>query len=160
MTRPNLPIKVLWSASRRHVAKILGRCASGYGVDLTLDYFLSQLNSQHVEMVPFKTKCSCVQVDQFVLCCSSSLCLLQFDFALWMPNRPPSMLRPPPQVKGSVTEDDIMSFLPDVNSTCRVLTVLALLSQPSVDFVSLHPHHPVCSAGKTNTSFCWKHFYI
>lgn len=30
-----------------------------------------------------------------------------------------------------------MSFLPDVNSTCRVLTVLALLSQPSVDFVPL-----------------------
>lgn len=51
-------------------------------------------------------------------------------------------MRPPPQVKGSVTEDDIMSFLPDMNSTCRVLTSLTLLSQPALDFVRLHPSTP------------------
>ncbi|XP_035522311.1 polyunsaturated fatty acid lipoxygenase ALOX15B [Morone saxatilis] len=61
----------------------------------------------------------------------------QLDFALWMPNCPASMSRPPPQVKGAVTEDDIMSFLPDVNSSCRVLTVLTLLSQPATNFVPL-----------------------
>lgn len=63
----------------------------------------------------------------------------QLDFSLWIPNCPPAMMRPPPQVKGAVTEDDIMSFLPDVNSACRVLTVLTLLSQPALNFVRLHP---------------------
>lgn len=47
------------------------------------------------------------------------------------------MLRPPPQVKGSVTEEDILTFLPDVNTTCRVLNVLVMLSQPSLDYVSI-----------------------
>ncbi|XP_037603547.1 polyunsaturated fatty acid lipoxygenase ALOX15B [Sebastes umbrosus] len=61
----------------------------------------------------------------------------QLDFALWMPNSPASMFRPPPQVKGSVTEDDILSFLPDVSSTCRILTTLTVLSQPAVNFVPL-----------------------
>ncbi|XP_042355980.1 polyunsaturated fatty acid lipoxygenase ALOX15B isoform X2 [Plectropomus leopardus] len=61
----------------------------------------------------------------------------QLDFALWMPNCPASMMRPPPKVKGSVTEDDILSYLPDVNSTCRVLTALTLLSQPAVNFAPL-----------------------
>ncbi|XP_030601450.1 arachidonate 12-lipoxygenase, 12S-type-like [Archocentrus centrarchus] len=47
------------------------------------------------------------------------------------------MLRPPPQVKGAVTEDDIMSFLPDVNTTCRVLMALNGLSQPAINFIPL-----------------------
>ncbi|XP_060792213.1 hydroperoxide isomerase ALOXE3 isoform X2 [Neoarius graeffei] len=61
----------------------------------------------------------------------------QVDFNLWMPNCPAAMLRPPPQVKGSVTEEEILSFLPDVNSTCSVLTVLLLLSKPALDYVPL-----------------------
>nr|XP_024655757.1 hydroperoxide isomerase ALOXE3 [Maylandia zebra] len=61
----------------------------------------------------------------------------QLDFAFWVPNCPVAMLRPPPQVKGAVTEDDIMSFLPDVNTTCRVLMALNGLSQPAIDFVPL-----------------------
>ncbi|TMS14027.1 Arachidonate 15-lipoxygenase B [Larimichthys crocea] len=61
----------------------------------------------------------------------------QLDFSLWIPNCPASMRRPPPQVKGAVTEDDIISFLPDVSSSCRVLMVLALLSQPAINFVPL-----------------------
>lgn len=65
-------------------------------------------------------------------------CLPQLDFALWLPNCPPSMLRPPPRVKGAVTEDDVASFLPDVNVSCRVLASLSLLSQPAVDFVRLY----------------------
>uniref|UniRef100_A0A3Q1ELP6 Zgc:152891 n=1 Tax=Acanthochromis polyacanthus TaxID=80966 RepID=A0A3Q1ELP6_9TELE len=63
--------------------------------------------------------------------------LLQLDFALWMPNCPAAMLRPPPQVKGGMTEDDILSFLPDINSTCRVLMTLVMLSQPAHDSVPL-----------------------
>ncbi|KAM9451388.1 polyunsaturated fatty acid lipoxygenase ALOX15B isoform 2-T3 [Clarias gariepinus] len=61
----------------------------------------------------------------------------QIDFNLWMPNCPPAMSRPPPQVKGSVTEEDLLSFLPDVNSTCSVLVVLSLLSKPSLDYVPM-----------------------
>ncbi|MCJ8740753.1 hypothetical protein PDJAM_G00062670 [Pangasius djambal] len=61
----------------------------------------------------------------------------QVDFNLWMPNCPGSMSRPPPQVKGSVTEEELLSFLPDVNSTCSVLIVLFLLSQPALDYVPL-----------------------
>lgn len=66
-------------------------------------------------------------------------CFLQLDFALWMPNCPSAMMKPPPQVKGQLKEDDIMSFLPDVNAACRVLTTLTVLSQPAADFVRLHP---------------------
>ncbi|XP_066502216.1 hydroperoxide isomerase ALOXE3 [Hoplias malabaricus] len=61
----------------------------------------------------------------------------QVDFNLWMPNCPAAMVRPPPQVKGSVTEEDLLSFLPDVNSTCSVLTILLMLSQPAADYVPL-----------------------
>ncbi|XP_017348956.1 hydroperoxide isomerase ALOXE3 [Ictalurus punctatus] len=61
----------------------------------------------------------------------------QVDFNLWLPNSPASMSRPPPQVKGSVTEEDLLSFLPDVNSTCSVLIVLSLLSKPALDYVPL-----------------------
>uniref|UniRef100_A0A3Q4MYG0 Zgc:152891 n=1 Tax=Neolamprologus brichardi TaxID=32507 RepID=A0A3Q4MYG0_NEOBR len=64
----------------------------------------------------------------------------QLDFAFWVPNCPVAMLRPPPQVKGAVTEDDIMSFLPDVNTTCRVLMALNGLSQPAIDFLQV----PLC----------------
>lgn len=49
------------------------------------------------------------------------------------------MLRPPPQVKAAVTEDDVLSYLPDVSSTCQVQMVLTLLSQPTVNFVRLRP---------------------
>ncbi|XP_043997692.1 polyunsaturated fatty acid lipoxygenase ALOX8 [Gambusia affinis] len=61
----------------------------------------------------------------------------QLDFALWLPNCPAAMMRPPPQAKGAVTEQDILSFLPDINSANRVLMTLAMLSQPGVDFVPL-----------------------
>uniref|UniRef100_A0A672YF86 Hydroperoxide isomerase ALOXE3-like n=1 Tax=Sphaeramia orbicularis TaxID=375764 RepID=A0A672YF86_9TELE len=73
----------------------------------------------------------------------------QLDFALWMPNCPPSMLRPPPQVKGQVTEDDLLSYLPDVNSTCRVLTSLTLLSQPAVNYVRLCHYKEAVFSGST-----------
>ncbi|KAI4791211.1 hypothetical protein KUCAC02_034140 [Chaenocephalus aceratus] len=44
----------------------------------------------------------------------------QLDFALWIPNCPSSMSRPPPQEKGSLTEDDLLHFLPDVSTSCGV----------------------------------------
>uniref|UniRef100_A0A3B4A8H3 Lipoxygenase domain-containing protein n=1 Tax=Periophthalmus magnuspinnatus TaxID=409849 RepID=A0A3B4A8H3_9GOBI len=59
----------------------------------------------------------------------------QLDFALWIPNTPPCLLRPPPQVKGQLTEEDFLSFLPDVNTSMRLLTSLALLSAPGADYL-------------------------
>ncbi|XP_037544112.1 polyunsaturated fatty acid lipoxygenase ALOX15B [Nematolebias whitei] len=79
-------------------------------------------------------------VTMFIYSCSAlhaAVNFSQLDFALWMPNCPASMMRPPPQVKGHLSEADIMTFLPDVNATCRVLMTLAVLSQPGVDFVPL-----------------------
>ncbi|MED6264270.1 hypothetical protein CHARACLAT_013037 [Characodon lateralis] len=76
----------------------------------------------------------------FIYSCSAlhaAVNFSQLDFALWMPNCPPSMMRPPPQVKGGVTEQDILSFLPGINATLRVLMALTVLSQPSVDFIPL-----------------------
>ncbi|XP_023685044.2 polyunsaturated fatty acid lipoxygenase ALOX15B [Paramormyrops kingsleyae] len=61
----------------------------------------------------------------------------QLEFSLWMPNSPPTMNCPPPQSKGSVTMDDFLSILPDVNVTCSVLITLSLLSQPGADFIPL-----------------------
>ncbi|GAA6105617.1 polyunsaturated fatty acid lipoxygenase ALOX15B isoform X1 [Tachysurus ichikawai] len=89
----------------------------------------------------FQTKAELTKYITMVIFTSSALHsavnFSQLDFNLWMPNCPAAMLRPPPQVKGSVTEEDILTFLPDVNTTCRVLIVLFLLSQPSVDYVPL-----------------------
>ncbi|KAM9332764.1 polyunsaturated fatty acid lipoxygenase ALOX15B [Pholidichthys leucotaenia] len=79
-------------------------------------------------------------VTMFIFSCSAlhaALNFSQLDFALWIPNCPTAMMRPPPQVKAGITEDDILSFLPDVSSSCRVLAVLALLSQPAENYVSL-----------------------
>ncbi|KPP60836.1 hypothetical protein Z043_121129, partial [Scleropages formosus] len=61
----------------------------------------------------------------------------QLDFNLWMPNCPATMCCPPPQAKGLVTMQDLLSILPDVNATCSVITTLSLLSQPGKNFVSL-----------------------
>ncbi|XP_047463520.1 polyunsaturated fatty acid lipoxygenase ALOX15B [Mugil cephalus] len=79
-------------------------------------------------------------VTMFIYCCSAlhaAVNFSQLDFALWIPNCPVYMLRPPPQVKGVTTEDDVLSSLPEVNAACRVLMVLTGLSQPGVDFVRL-----------------------
>ncbi|XP_078143017.1 polyunsaturated fatty acid lipoxygenase ALOX15B [Centroberyx gerrardi] len=89
----------------------------------------------------FQTKAEVCQFVTAVVFCSSALHAAvnfsQLDFALWMPNCPASMLRPPPRAKGTVTEADILSFLPDVSSTCGVLSALTLLSQPAADYVPL-----------------------
>ncbi|KAJ0061499.1 hypothetical protein NL108_005471, partial [Boleophthalmus pectinirostris] len=58
----------------------------------------------------------------------------QLDFALWIPNTPSCLLRPPPQVKGQLTEEDVLTFLPDVNTSMRLLGSLALLSSPGADY--------------------------
>lgn len=89
----------------------------------------------------FQTKAEVSQfVTMLVFSCSAlhaAVNFSQLDFSLWIPNRPAAMLRPPPQVKGGLTEEDVLSFLPDVGSSCSVLATLKLLSQPAKDYVPL-----------------------
>ncbi|XP_040906769.1 polyunsaturated fatty acid lipoxygenase ALOX15B [Toxotes jaculatrix] len=114
--------------------------------DSELQHWINDINTHgftHNSGFPqvFQTKAEVSKfVTMIIYTCSAlhaAVNFSQLDFALWMPNCPTSMLRPPPQVKGSVTEEDIVSFLPDVNSSCRVVMALALLSQPTVDYVPL-----------------------
>ncbi|XP_024117012.1 polyunsaturated fatty acid lipoxygenase ALOX15B [Oryzias melastigma] len=114
--------------------------------DLELHQWITEINthgySQHSGFP--QSFCSKAELSKFVtmiiFSCSAlhaAVNFSQLDFALWVPNCPTSMVRPPPQVKGVITEDDILGFLPDVNITCRVLMVLSMLSQPSSDFIPL-----------------------
>ncbi|XP_013979661.1 hydroperoxide isomerase ALOXE3 [Salmo salar] len=65
-----------------------------------------------------------------------------------MPNCPTSMTHPPPQTKVTLTEDEILSILPDINSTCNLFSTLSLLSQPTADYVPLCQYRePVFSSG-------------
>ncbi|KAF3705496.1 Arachidonate 15-lipoxygenase B [Channa argus] len=142
----------VWDALHRFVVSWVDLYYSGdidVEQDSELQHWLTDLNthgfthSSDPSGFPqiFQTKAEVSKfVTMFIYCTSSlhaAVNFSQLDFALWMPNCPSSMLRPPPQVKAAVTEEDIMSFLPDVNSTCRVLITLALLSQPTVNFVPL-----------------------
>uniref|UniRef100_A0A673X7C2 Zgc:152891 n=1 Tax=Salmo trutta TaxID=8032 RepID=A0A673X7C2_SALTR len=100
----------------------------------------------------FQTKPELSQfVTMVIYCCSalhSAVNFSQVDFDLWMPNCPASMTHPPPQTKGLLMEDEILSILPDVNSTCNLLITLFLLSQPAADYVPLcHYREPVFSSG-------------
>ncbi|KAG7224712.1 hypothetical protein INR49_004600 [Caranx melampygus] len=102
---------------------------------------LPQNHYAHDALRDFQTKTDLSKFITMMIFTSSALHAAvnfsQLDFALWIPNCPTSMRRPPPQVKGSATEDDIISSLPDANSSCRVLTTLAMLSQPAANFVPL-----------------------
>nr|XP_056719189.1 hydroperoxide isomerase ALOXE3-like isoform X1 [Euleptes europaea] len=57
----------------------------------------------------------------------------QYDFGAWIPNIPPSMRRPPPTVKGTVTLEHILETIPPVNVTCIALSSLWLLSSEAGD---------------------------
>nr|XP_046267353.1 polyunsaturated fatty acid lipoxygenase ALOX15B [Scatophagus argus]XP_046267354.1 polyunsaturated fatty acid lipoxygenase ALOX15B [Scatophagus argus] len=139
----------VWDALHRFVVRWVDLYYSGdddVQLDSELQHWITDINTHgftHDSGFPqcFQSKASLSQfVTMIIFSCSAlhaAVNFSQLDFSLWMPNCPPSMLRPPPHVKGMVTEDDIMSFLPDVSSTCRVLTVLSLLSQPVANFVPL-----------------------
>ncbi|XP_070773472.1 polyunsaturated fatty acid lipoxygenase ALOX15B [Enoplosus armatus] len=139
----------VWDALHRFVGSWVDLYYSGddeVQQDSELQHWITDINTHgfsHNSGFPqsLQTKAELSKFVTMIIFCSSALHAAvnfsQLDFALWMPNCPASMLRPTPQVKGSVAEDDIMSFLPQVNSTCRVLTVLTLLSQPAVNFVPL-----------------------
>uniref|UniRef100_A0A673M1I7 Lipoxygenase domain-containing protein n=1 Tax=Sinocyclocheilus rhinocerous TaxID=307959 RepID=A0A673M1I7_9TELE len=85
----------------------------------------------------------CKFVTMVIFSCSALHAAVNFSQVCSVINKltevPAAMSRPPSQTKGSVSEEDIFSFLPEVNSSCHVLSVLSLLSQPAIDFV------PLCS---------------
>nr|XP_034991728.1 hydroperoxide isomerase ALOXE3-like isoform X2 [Zootoca vivipara] len=91
----------------------LGRAASG--VPSTLE--------TRAELIKFLT---------MVIFCSSARHAAvnsgQFDFAAWMPNTPATLRQPPPKVKGSATLESILATLPEVNSSCALLTLLSIVS--------------------------------
>ncbi|XP_053188070.1 polyunsaturated fatty acid lipoxygenase ALOX15B [Scomber japonicus] len=139
----------VWDALHRFVGSWVDLYYSGDNdvqQDSELQHWITEINTHgftHNSGFPqsFQTKAEVSKfVTMLIYSCSalhSAVNFSQLDFGLWMPNCPASMMRPPPQVKGTVTEEDILSFLPDVNATCRVLTTLSLLSQPTVNYVPL-----------------------
>ncbi|XP_069502468.1 hydroperoxide isomerase ALOXE3-like [Ambystoma mexicanum] len=65
----------------------------------------------------------------------------QFDFFHWMPNAPSSMRKPPPKTKGTATKESILETLPEVDSTCRIMILMWVLTRTSSDMVPLG-HYP------------------
>ncbi|XP_077169839.1 hydroperoxide isomerase ALOXE3-like isoform X2 [Paroedura picta] len=66
-----------------------------------------------------------------MFCCSARHAAVnsgQFDFAAWMPNTPATLRQPPPKVKGQATLQSILDTLPEVNSTCALLSLLSVVS--------------------------------
>ncbi|XP_030043414.1 hydroperoxide isomerase ALOXE3-like [Microcaecilia unicolor] len=61
----------------------------------------------------------------------------QIDFFSWLPNGPASMRNPPPITKGTATLGSILETLPEVNSTCALLSVLWVLNREPEDMKPL-----------------------
>ncbi|XP_034033485.1 arachidonate 15-lipoxygenase B [Thalassophryne amazonica] len=139
----------VWDVLHRFVDSWVNLCYHGdmdVEHDSELQNWMTEINTHgfpHGSGFPqcLLTKADLVKfVTMIIFSCSAlhaAINFSQLDFALWMPDCPAFMWGPPPQTKGSLTEDDILSFLPDVKSTCRILMTLSLLSQPSTDYVPL-----------------------
>nr|XP_055037126.1 hydroperoxide isomerase ALOXE3 [Misgurnus anguillicaudatus] len=100
------------------------------------------LGLTHTEIPPsFQTTAELCKFITMMIFSSSALHsavnFSQLDYNLWIPNSPGVMLRPPPQTKGLLSEDELLSFLPEVNTTCSILTVLTMLSKLAIDYVPL-----------------------
>ncbi|XP_067412559.1 hydroperoxide isomerase ALOXE3-like [Emydura macquarii macquarii] len=57
----------------------------------------------------------------------------QFELALFMPNSPSSMRKPPPQTKAQVTLEEFLDTIPEMNTTSLILSVLWVLRNEDQD---------------------------
>uniref|UniRef100_A0A8C8SW46 Arachidonate lipoxygenase 3 n=1 Tax=Pelusios castaneus TaxID=367368 RepID=A0A8C8SW46_9SAUR len=61
----------------------------------------------------------------------------QFELAVFMPNSPSSMRKPPPQNKAPVTLEEFLDTIPEMNTTSIILSVLWVLRNEDRDMRSL-----------------------
>uniref|UniRef100_A0A8C8SSW6 Arachidonate lipoxygenase 3 n=1 Tax=Pelusios castaneus TaxID=367368 RepID=A0A8C8SSW6_9SAUR len=59
----------------------------------------------------------------------------QFELAVFMPNSPSSMRKPPPQNKAPVTLEEFLDTIPEMNTTSIILSVLWVLRNEDRDMV-------------------------
>ncbi|XP_063158984.1 hydroperoxide isomerase ALOXE3-like [Candoia aspera] len=61
----------------------------------------------------------------------------QFEMGAFMPNLPSSMRKPPPQMKATITLEEFLDTIPEMNVTSQVLSVLWVLRSEAFDMKSL-----------------------